>query len=94
MVKKVKELGGLCLKYSNPGMVGYPDRVILLQGGITIWVELKSRGQKPREIQEIRIQQLRDLGHNVAVVSSKDEVDTLLECARFFRDVENEEDEL
>ena len=39
----VKELGGICLKYSNPGMAGYPDRICLLPGGVTIWVELKSK---------------------------------------------------
>ena len=91
LVKKVREYGGICLKYSNPGMTGYPDRVILFPDGITVWVEVKSKGQKPKPIQEIRIKEIRDLGHNVA---SKEEVDSLLQCTKFFHDTETAEDEL
>lgn len=88
LVKKVREYGGICLKYSNPGMTGYPDRVILFPDGITVWVEVKSKGQRPKPIQEIRIREIRDLGHNVAVVSSKEEVDSLLQCTKFFHDID------
>lgn len=28
----VKKLGGVCLKYANPNMAGYPDRVALMPG--------------------------------------------------------------
>ena len=30
----VKKLGGVCLKYSNANMVGYPDRVALRQASV------------------------------------------------------------
>lgn len=87
LVRKVKDLGGVCLKYSNPGVVGYPDRVVLLPGGFTVWVELKSKGKQPEKIQQLRIDQLRAMGHNVAVVDSKDQVDTLLQAADFVKDL-------
>ena len=58
----VKELGGICLKYSNPGMTGYPDRICLLPGGVTIWVELKSKDGELKAIQKVRIDQLRKIG--------------------------------
>lgn len=78
LVKRVKELGGVCLKYSNPGMVGYPDRVVLLPHGVSVWVELKSRGRKPSKTQTLRMEQLRALGCNVTVVDSREGVDNLL----------------
>lgn len=74
----VKELGGTCLKYSNPGMAGYPDRICLLPGGVTIWVELKSKDGELKAIQKIRIDQLRKLGHTVHVCSSKAAIDEVL----------------
>lgn len=87
LVRKVKDLGGVCLKYSNPGVVGYPDRVVLLPGGFVVWVELKSKGRKPNRVQQLRIGQLRAMGHNVAVVDGKDQVDLLLQAADFVKDL-------
>lgn len=87
LVRKVKDLGGVCLKYSNPGVVGYPDRVVLLPGGFVVWVELKSKGRKPNRVQQLRIDQLREMGHNVAVVDGKDQVDVLLQAADFVKDL-------
>lgn len=76
---RVKELGGVCLKYSNPNMAGYPDRVVLLPGGKTIWIELKSKGKKPNKLQEIRIASLKLLGHLVFVIDSRETVDFVLD---------------
>jgi len=87
LVRRVKDLGGVCLKYSNPGVVGYPDRVVLLPGGFVVWVELKSKGKKPTRVQQLRIAQLREMGHNVAVVDGKDQVDVLLQAADFVKDL-------
>lgn len=75
----VKQMGGMCLKYSNPGMVGFPDRVCLLPGGVTLWVELKSKDGRLNEVQKIRIRQLRCMGHTVNVCRSKEDVDEVLE---------------
>lgn len=76
---RVKELGGVCLKYSNPNMAGYPDRVVLLPGGKTIWIELKSKGKKPTKLQEIRIASLKLLGHQVFVIDSRETVYLVLD---------------
>lgn len=75
----VKKLGGICLKYSNPGMIGFPDRVCLLPKGVTLWVELKSKGQQLRTMQRIRITQMMRLGHTVNVCKSKTDIDRMLE---------------
>lgn len=74
----VKALGGVCLKYSNPNMAGFPDRVVLLPDGITFWVELKSKGKKPTEIQQIRIKYMMSIGHDVFVIDSKEGVDEVI----------------
>ena len=70
--------GGLCLKYFNPAVVGYPDRLCLLPGGVVFWVELKAPGEKPRKIQGLRHLQLRGLGQTVHVADSIEAVDAIL----------------
>lgn len=74
----VAKLGGVCLKYSNPNMVGYPDRLAVMPGGGIFWVELKSKGCKRTRIQEIRCEQLMELGQSVYVADSKDKVNEIV----------------
>lgn len=75
---RVKRLGGVCLKYSNAGAVGYPDRVALMPLGRSIWFELKSKGRTVSKVQAIRIKQLASIGHDVYVVDSKPAIDETL----------------
>lgn len=72
---RMKFLGCLCLKYSNNNETGYPDRLVCLPGGKVMWVELKSKGQKPTKVQCLRHKELKDLGHKVHVIDSKEGVD-------------------
>ena len=74
----VKKLGGVCLKYSNANMVGYPDRVALMPGGICIWFELKSKGRTTSKVQDIRIDQLESIGHTVYVCDSKQSINDVM----------------
>lgn len=78
LVKCVTTIGGLCLKYSNPNVTGYPDRLVLLPCGFLFWVELKSKGKRPTDIQRLRHQELKALGHTVFVADSKEQVDRIL----------------
>ena len=78
LVRKVKEMGGICLKFSSAFETGYPDRLVLLPGGRTAWVELKSTGKKPRRLQVIRMASLRRLGFPVHVADSKEQVDEIM----------------
>lgn len=78
LVKQVRAMGGICLKYSNANMVGYPDRVAILPFGVTVWVELKSRGKKPTKIQVLRHEELKYLGHHVIVLDSKPKIDQMV----------------
>jgi hypothetical protein len=82
LVEQVKQVGGICLKYSNANMVGYPDRVICLRGGKTVWVELKSKGKKPTKIQTIRQSELVSMGHEVHTIDNKQSIDELINIWR------------
>ena len=35
LVKRVKERGGLCWKFTSPNLSGVPDRVVLTASGLT-----------------------------------------------------------
>lgn len=78
LVTRSQQLGLLCLKYSNPNMTGYPDRLLVLPDAEVIWVELKSRGRKPTKLQLLRHDVLRCLGHRVEVIDNKPAVDKLI----------------
>lgn len=82
LVEQAKQSGLLCLKYSNPNMVGYPDRLLVLPSGRVIWAELKSRGRKPAKIQQLRHAELASMGHQVYVIDSKAGVDELIKTSK------------
>lgn len=77
LVRKVKAIGGRALKYA--GESGFPDRLILMPEGKAYWVELKSSGEKPRKLQQVRIEDLILMGFHVWVCDSKQSVDEILE---------------
>lgn len=78
LVSQVRKMGGLALKYTNSNEAGYPDRIVVTNGS-TFWVELKSKGEKPRPLQEHCIEKLRSLGQRVYVADSREMVDLILE---------------
>lgn len=82
LVEQAKQNGLLCLKYSNPNKVGYPDRLLVLPGGGVVWVELKSKGRKPTKIQQIRIAELIGMGHLVKVIDNKADIDELIKTIK------------
>ena len=79
LCSEVESRGGLALKYSNQGAMGYPDRLCVIPGGRVFWVEVKSKGRKPDILQCIRISVLRDLGQHVYVADSVETIDKILE---------------
>lgn len=70
--KRIKELGGLALKFSPVASRGYPDRVILLNNGQLFFVEFKKRGLKPTKLQNLRALALRERGYSVYFCDSID----------------------
>lgn len=78
LVEQAHLAGMPCLKYSNPNMVGYPDRLLVVPGGEVVWVELKSKGHHPSKVQQLRIAELESLGHLVCVIDNKADIDNLI----------------
>lgn len=71
--KRTRMMGGYAFKWV-PTIAGVPDRMVLMPGGRTYFVELKQLGEKPSNIQLVWHQRLRDLGYEVWVIDSKEEV--------------------
>jgi len=76
---RVRDVGGLAMKWVSPGNNGVPDRIVFLPGGRIVFVELKAPGKKPTALQLHQHERLRTLGQLVIVIDSKEKVDSLLE---------------
>lgn len=77
----------MCLKFESPGMSGVPDRVILLPGGHTVFVELKQPGKHERARQEYVQQKIRDAGFAVfSGVDSPEKIRQVAEYCRYLMD--------
>ena len=78
LVKAVKKMGGLCLKFVSPGFDGVPDRLVLLPHSKIAFVELKAPGKKMRPLQVKRKRQLEKLGFLVYCVDDIEQIQTTL----------------
>jgi len=65
LVNEIKKRGGLALKFTPAGQRGYADRVLLLPGGRSVFVELKAKDEKMKKLQAKRAAELEALGFRV-----------------------------
>lgn len=72
LARRVEEMGGITYKLSPIGRINKPDRLVMLPGGKTIFVECKRPGEKPRQGQLREHERLRKLGFRVEVLDSHD----------------------
>lgn len=79
LVKSVKALGGWCIKLNTLSACGFPDRMILMNGGRVAFVELKAPSKKPRAIQVKRIKQLKQLGFQCFVLDDVEKIGGILD---------------
>lgn len=84
LVELTKLSGGLCIKLLTYQFTGLPDRMCLFPGGVIIFVELKTTGEKPRKIQLTVHRMLRNLGFRVEVI------DTIKGVEDLIKEIENE----
>jgi len=76
--KAVRARGGLAVKMA-PTIAGIPDRLVLLPGGISYLVELKTLTGGLRAIQVHRHAQLKGMGHDVVVLRGETEITNWLD---------------
>ena len=80
LVRVVRAVGGRCEKFSPDHRAGWPDRIVMLPGGVLVWVELKRpRGGRLSALQLNAHHTLRALGQRVEVVWTKEQADRLIE---------------
>jgi hypothetical protein len=60
---------------------GWPDRIVPLENGEVLWVELKRPGGKVSALQAKVHNDLDKLGHKVYVIDSKEGIDRVLGTA-------------
>lgn len=76
---RVKALGGLAIKIMPVSMTGLPDRLVLLPGGIALFVELKRpKGGIVSPVQKVVHAKLEKMGHPVALLNTKEGIDAWL----------------
>ena len=76
---EVVRRGGLALKFTSQTMNGLPDRLVLLLGGKTAFVELKAPGKTMRPLQIKRKEQLEALGFPVFCVDRFEQIRPVLD---------------
>lgn len=77
LVKRCKEIGALCDKFTSPQRRSVPDRLITF-GGRVLFVELKAAGKKPTEAQVRDHGRRREKGAEVVWLDSKEAVNALI----------------
>ena len=82
LVKAVRSAGGICPKFVSPGTDGMPDRMLLFPGGRITFVEVKAPGRTPRPLQNMRLEQLRQLGFRAYVLDHPGQIPEIIEEAR------------
>jgi hypothetical protein len=73
LTRRVRLLGGVTFKLA-PIVSGTPDRLVLLPGGGSYFVELKQQGGKPSPVQRVMHDRLNRLGSPVWVLDSREGV--------------------
>lgn len=77
LIKRVKDLGGICWKFNSASVAGVPDRMIILNGVVS-FLEVKRPGLKPKSHQRVAIAVLRRHGILADFADTKEKVDAFL----------------
>lgn len=79
IVKYVESIGGLALKLVVASERGFPDRTLLLPGGLVVFVEIKRPGKSKTYFMQTRWQErLQRRGFRCEFIRSIDQLKSLL----------------
>lgn len=78
LVSEVKRIGGQAPKWVSPGNRGVQDRIVILPGGRTIYVEMKAPGKQLKPLQVRWAKILRNMGHQVYKIDSNEDIDKFI----------------
>ena len=77
LVKKVKQVGGLCFKFVS-GVKGVPDRIVICNGKVG-FIELKRpKGGMVSEHQKYWIEKIRESGAYADVILNQEQVEDFM----------------
>ncbi len=82
LVREVERIGGLAPKWISPGNRGVPDRIVILPGGGTVYVEMKAPGKPLAPLQEHWKRKLLKLGHRHYKIDSNEDIDRFIDEVR------------
>ena len=77
---KVKEIGGIALKFVSPGCSGVPDRLVFIPEGRIFLVELKAPGKKISPLQERMKKRFEQLGFKYHIIDSYEAVEVFIDA--------------
>lgn len=78
LTQQVKEVGGLCFKFTSPNITGVPDRIILFCGAL-VFAEIKTTGKKLTPRQKVLKNEIEKQGFKYFVIDSRE---SLQECLK------------
>lgn len=70
LVARIKSLGGVAYKFTSPARRNVPDRLVLMPGGRSLFVELKAPGKQATAGQQREHVRLWGLGFRVLLIDS------------------------
>lgn len=80
---------GFTFKWTSPQRAGVPDRICIYWPGLVYFVEVKSEGEKPTELQTKIHKLLKRLGIHVYVVDTKAAVNDFINIVKHDREKRN-----
>jgi len=68
-----RNLGFLAYKFTSPGRISVPDRIMIPPQGNIFFIEFKMKGKKPTKLQEREHERLRERFVDVYVIDNIEE---------------------
>lgn len=77
--EQVKKNGGIAFKFVSPSNRGVSDRIVMIPGGVTVYVEVKDGNKDLSPLQKLFRRDALALGQRHEVVRSKEDVNDFID---------------